>query len=654
MFVRRLFPLALALLLCAAASRVRPVSASDEGFQPISPEELAMTSEPQAPGAPAIILFHQVDRDDTRYREYNYFRIKILKEEGRKRADIEIPFIKGKGDVYNIKARTIRPDGSIANFDGKVYEKTVAKSRSLKYLAKTFTLPDIQVGSIIEYYFSRDWEEHYVYDSHWILSDDLFIKHAKFSLKPSTHFAVRWSWKDLPAGTSEPKNEDKFVRMEASNIPAFQTEDFMPPENELKARVDFVYTEDSLELDVDRFWKKHGKKLNEKVESFVGKRKAMEEAVAQIVAPDDPPEAKLHKIYARVQQLRNTSYEVSKTEQEAKRERPKEVKNVEDLWKQGYGDSVQLTWLFLALVRAANLEAYPVVVSARNEYFFNPKLMNTNQLDANVVLVKLNGKDIFCDPGAAFTPFGMLPWPETAVKGLRLDKDGGSWVTTTLPAGAESRIERKARLKLTEEGALEGKLTVTFTGLEALRRRRQQRNEDEASHKTFLEDQVRESVPAGIEVELTNKPEWASSATALVAEYNLKVPGWASAAGRRAVIAVGLFGSAEKRIFENTTRIHPIYLDYPFEREDEVTIDLPLGWKVSSLPPPQKQDGHVVAYSLKAESDKGTLHLTRKLTVDFVEIDSKYYPALRNFFQVLKTQDEQQIVLQPADAAASN
>jgi len=32
--------------------------------------------------------------------------------------------------------------------------------------------------------------------------------------------------------------------MEATNIPAFLTEDYMPPENELKARVDFIYEDD--------------------------------------------------------------------------------------------------------------------------------------------------------------------------------------------------------------------------------------------------------------------------------------------------------------------------------------------------------------------------------------------------------------------------
>jgi hypothetical protein len=85
-----------------------------------------------------------------------------------------------------------------------------------------------------------------------------------------------------------------------------------------------------------------------------------------------------------------------------------------------------------------------------------------------------------------------------------------------------------------------------------------------------------------------------------------------------------------------------------------VSIELPAGWQVSSVPPAQSQDQHVVVYSLKVENGKDTLHLTRKLSVDMVLVEPKYYPALRNFFQVVRTGDEEQIVLQPGVAAAAS
>ena len=43
----------------------------------------------------------------------------------------------------------------------------------MKYLAKTFTLPDVQVGGIIEYYYTYNYRERYIFDSHWILSEEI-------------------------------------------------------------------------------------------------------------------------------------------------------------------------------------------------------------------------------------------------------------------------------------------------------------------------------------------------------------------------------------------------------------------------------------------------------------------------------------------------
>jgi len=648
--------IAFGLLICLS-----PPARAGIAFQPISPEELKMTSDPKAPGAPAIILFRQVDRDDNSYtsHEDNYIRIKILTEEGRKYADVEIPFFKDRENITAIKARSIRPDGSTADFDGKVFDKSIAKAKGLKYLAKTFTLPDVQVGGIIEYAYTRDFAENLIFDSHWILSDELFTKHAKFSLKRYVgqyeSWTVRYSWQFLPEGTQPPKEgPDKVIRLEAQDIPAFQTEDFMPPENELKSRVDFIYSNEGFESDADKFWHNKGKKLNERLESFIGKKKQMEQAVSQIVSPSDPPEVKARKIYARVQQIRNTSFEVRKTEEEQKRAKEKDNGNVEDVWKRGYGDGNELTWLYLAMARAAGIEAYGVWASDRRNYFFNPKLMDSTKLDANVVQLKLNGKEVYCDPGAAFAPFGILPWDETSVTGLRMDKDGGSWVQTSLPESSASRIERKAKLKLDEStGSLEGKLTLTFTGLEAMRRRVEERHEDETERKKFLEDQVREYIPAAIDIDLANKPDWSSSENSLVAEFDLKVPGWASAAGRRALLPVGLFGATEKRLFDHTARVHPIYFEFPFQKVDDVTVELPLGWMVSSTPPAQDQNAKVVIYTLKVDHDAGALHWTRTLNIDLLLLETKFYPALRNFFQVVRSGDESQIVLQPATATTN-
>jgi hypothetical protein len=652
-----------AVMLLAAFVFAAQKAKAGTGFQPISQDELKMTSEPLAPGAPAVILFHQVERDDNPYtgHEDQYYRIKILTEEGRQRADVEIPYLKVYAKPVRIHARTIRPDGTIVDFGGKVYEKEIQKGKfkgfQYRYMAKTFTLSDVEVGSILEYSYSIDLTENYIYDSQWLVGEDLFMRKGEFWLKPfiGNQFqglTMHWTWQGLPEGVVPKKGADGIVRMEVSNVPAFQEEDFMPPPNELKARVDFLYEEGFSAKDYDAFWKSFGKQKNGQLESFVGKRSAMEQALSQIVSPNDPPDVKLRKIYDRVQQFRNTTNEFEKTEQEVKREKPPE--NVEALWQRGYGDREQLTWLFLALARAAGFEAYGCWVSSREEYFFKPKTMQSRKLNSNVVLVRLNGKDVYFEPGRAFTPFGLLAWQETSVPGLRLDKDGGDWIQTTLPPASESRIERAGKLKLSDTGSLEGKIIVTYTGLEAMHQRVEKRHADEVDRKKYLEERLMEQIGAAAEVDLTNKPDWGASETPLVAEFDVKIPGWASTAGRRVLTPAAIFTASEKGVFEHANRVHPIYFDYLFEKNDDVTIELPSGWQVSSVPPPQDQNVKVVAYSLKVEPGHGTMRLTRKLTVDIGLLDQKLYGPMRTFFQIVRTGDGEQVVLQPGEIHASN
>ena len=133
MFMRRcafLLVVVGAAFLAFVLGPSRLVQASDD-WLPVDTAELKMTAEPKAPGAPAIYLYCQVDRDDkgTASTEYNYLRIKILTEEGRKYANIEIPFEKEGYRVSRIRARTIRPDGRIVNYEGKIYENTIVNRK---------------------------------------------------------------------------------------------------------------------------------------------------------------------------------------------------------------------------------------------------------------------------------------------------------------------------------------------------------------------------------------------------------------------------------------------------------------------------------------------------------------------------------------------
>lgn len=664
MLPRRVVTIACFTLFLILAAAEYPVGTAHAGigFQPVSQDELKMTSEPLAPGAPAIILYRQVDRDDRNWGgtfEDRYYRIKILTEAGRQYGNIEIPFSKDFDEVTHIRARTIKPDGTIVDFDNNVLESEKVISRAVKTMAKTFTLPAVEPGCILEYSYTLQMRG--LRESHWIVSEPMFTRSAHFSLIPfpggtfsTAAFRLRWTDQNLPPGAQTKEGAGRVIRLEVTNIGAFQTEDHMPPPNQLKSRVDFVYDAGVLETQPDKYWKTVGTRQNERLETFVGRRRPMEDAVAQIVSPNDPPEVKLRKIYDRVHQIRNISFDLQKTQQEVKREKEKVDENSEDVWKRGYGNKWQLDWLFLALVRAAGFDAYGCWIASRAEYFFSPNTMQSGHLSETAVLVKLDGRDLYFNPGAEFAPYGLLNWSETGTAALRLDKDGGTWIKTPLFPSSESRLERKGSFKLSDTGDMEGKVTTTYTGLEAMYHRLDVLHMDDVARKKFLEDRLKNQIPVPSEVELTNQPDWSGSETPLVAEFNVKIPGWASNAGKRTLIPAAVFAAGEKHTFEHANRVHPIYFEYPYEKVDDITIDLPAGWQIGGLPSEQTKDTHVVGYSLKVEGNKDTLHLTRKLKVDFMLLDVKYYPALRTFFESVRSADDQQILLQPGALAKEN
>ena len=62
----------------------------------------------------------------------------------------------------------------------------------------------------------------------------------------------------------------------------------------------------------------------------------------------------------------------------------------------------------------------------------------------------------------------------------------------------------------------------------------------------------------------------------------------------------------------------------------------------------------VILYNLKVDEEKGILHVQRRMDMQILLLEVKYYPALRNFFQTVRSADDQQIVLQQGAAAASN
>jgi hypothetical protein len=396
--------------------------------------------------------------------------------------------------------------------------------------------------------------------------------------------------------------------------------------------------------------------MAEAYDKFIGESKGIKEAVKELVAPNDSDETKLRKLYGRAQQIRYLSYEHSKTGKEKQREDLRTNKSAEDVLVHGYASINEINLLFVALARAAGFEASPVRVADFNRTVFRKELPDISQLSAMVVWVKAGSKEYFLDPATLFCPFDILPWGEAGASGISV---GASWhlARSPEPQSGAAVIERKAQLQLDRGGNLEGKMQVTFSGQEALERRVDNREADEAGRRTTLEDEVKSWLPAGSKVVMQHAGKWDQAEGPLQAEFTVKIPDYGIPMMHRMIMPLAIFGTQAGNPFLTPKRNLTVWIPYPYQVSDDVTVQLPSDLKIEALPAARKFSVYFANYETSCQDQSGILHMQRKFVMEGRTFDTSHYSDLRSFSLNWRIGDEDQIVLQivsPTQAAKSN
>jgi hypothetical protein len=257
----------------------------------------------------------------------------------------------------------------------------------------------------------------------------------------------------------------------------------------------------------------------------------------------------------------------------------------------------------------------------------------------------VGGRDIFLDPGTKFCPFGLLYWTRTSALGLKLDKKGGSFITVPGAAYDKATTRRVADMSLDGEGSLKGTITVKFEGGEALQNRLDQLETDEAGKKKLLEDELQEWLPASAIVKVAKVEGWETPEDPLIATFDVEMPGYASAAGKRLLLPAYLFQARQMGAFKLSSRKFPVYFPYAFAEVDKVNITIPAGYFLESVPKQQDARLDYASYQNLAQFDGKKLVTQRVLQVNgiFFAVDS--YPLVKDFFSKVQAGDEEQAVL---------
>lgn len=650
------------LILSVVCLTILPVAVfAGDDWRPLDPGDLAAKAPVVEKDADAEALFWEVRVDDSLREELslkNYIRVKIFTERGKEsQSKVDLQYL-GSTRIKDIAARVIKADGTIIELKkDDVFERTLVKANGVKVKAKSFALPGVEPGSIIEY----RWREVYPGGSANRLrlhfQRDIPIQTVSYFLKPFMGMQY------LPFHMGETrfvKDKDGFSRLTMNNVPAFHEEPRMPPEDQVRSWVFLYYTEDN-KVEVDKYWREMGKALYEASKDEMKVSNEVKTAVAGIVGDAATPQDKLQRIYDFCRtKIKNINDDASGLSEDETKKLKANKSPAETLQKKmGTGGNIDM--LFAALAKAAGFDARLALSGNRDDLFFDRGLANVSFLRSSFVAVRVGEEWQYFSPAETYTSFGMLGWPEESQETLITDSKEPIWTKTSTAPPEKSLAKRTAKLRLLEDGTLEGDVSIEYTGHLGFERKEYNDDDSPAQREETLRDGVKERMStaeiSNIKIENVTDP-----IKPFIASYHIRVPGYAQRTGKRIFLQPGFFEHGRSPLFSGSERKHPVYFHYAWLEEDEISIDLPAGYSLDNADAPaavtpemtQGVSGHQV--KLAVTKDGRTLILNRRFFFggkNNILFPATSYGAVKHLFEIFHQSDNHTITLKQAATTAS-
>jgi Transglutaminase-like superfamily len=631
------------LLLCLLIISVAPAWAAGDDWKPIDPAQLSLKNSTVEKEADAEAIFWEVridDNPDGNLIFNHYIRVKVFTERGREsQSKIDLLYGKMFGRIVELNKKDI-------------FERTVVKTSGLKYKARSFAMPAVEPGCIIEY----RWREVRVNDdANYVrlqFQRDIPVQRVQYLIKPFAYEGATFNSITLHGqGSPWVKEKGGFYSTTMTNMPAIHEESRMPPEDEVKTwMLVFYQRATDNRNNPDKYWMEVAKSFYDATKSLIKPNDEVKKMAATLVADAKSDDEKLERLFDFCRtKIKNVSNDASGLTPD-ERAKLKENKNPSDTLKRGAGTSGDVDQLFAALANASGFDARIVLAPDRGDLFFDKTVPNSYFIDPMNIAVNIGGTWKFFNPGYSYIPFGMLRWQEEGQPSLITDPKQPVWVETPMSKPDKSLVKRIAKLKLSDDGMLEGDIRIEYTGHFAIERKHDLDDESENEREESLKEELKERMSAAeiTDIKIENVTDHVKP---LVYSFHVRIPNYAQRTGKRLFIQPAFFQHGQGPLFATTSRKHPIYFHYPWSEQDQVNIDLPKGYKLDNADSPSPfGSGAISEYKVSlAASTDGTLLLYKR---DFffgggnsILFPVETYPNLKNFFDVMHKQDSHSVAL---------
>lgn len=640
----------------------------------VSIAELQEKEHPKDASAVAAVLFEkgqekieysQVDQAFQMIFEENV-RIKIYKKEGYNWANKTFRYYTLGSD----KEKIYVSDAATYNLvDGKI-EKTKLKSDgefdeniNKYFMNKKITMPNVKEGSVIEFsikvispFLSKmhDWNfqtsipvnysefktyvpEYFVYNANQ--KGFIFPKMSVEKREQSINFTIKERTSGTVASTSFSNErvtyEETCTSYLAQNMPAMKEELYVNNINNYSSGI-------SHELSMTKLpgkpyktfstdWATVTREIykNDDFGSELDKTGYFEQDVAKIIEGLTDRTAIIAAIFDHVKSsVKWNEYNGYTCET-----------GVKSAYKKKDGNVAEINLMLTAMLRYAGIEANPVLLSTRaNGISFFP---NRTAFNYVISAVETPNGFLLLDATDKYAVPNVLPERDLNWVGRLIRKDGSSEQIDLMPKSLSREINYVSAT-LGADGAIVGKIRTQMTDYEAFQYRKKAVGTNKDSFVEALENEKK-----SIEISEYVRDNDTDLSKPLIESYTFKDAQGVEIINNKIYVAPLLFMNNTENPFKQEKREYPVDFGYPKEVKFNVSIEIPSGYKIESLPKPINlvtgDDIGAFKYSIVASDNKIQILIVSTMT--YAVIPADYYDILKDFYQKMLEKQNEKIIL---------
>lgn len=644
-------------------------------FGKVSTEELQEKFNPLDSSANAAYLY-KYRRTYFQYRKEKGFelltdiqeRIKIYNKEGFEFATIKVNLRKSgnedeqvgslKAYTYNLKDEKIEED--------KLGKDGVFNTDESKYRNQTkFTMPNINEGSIIEYKYTIRSPFYWSVDD-FVFQDEIPIHKLDASLEAPEYFMFKPNFKGfLQVNSKQERNSDKITFQSKdrsddgfsnsptkfhtselnfmknitlynlTNIPALKEEPYVNNIDNYRSSVTYElsYTKfpDAPVKYYSTTWEDVVRTIYES-SSFdpeLNKTGYFEDDINAIIADVSDPLARASKIYNFVKsRMKWNSYYGMFCDE-----------GVKKAYKEQVGNVAEINLMLTAMLRYAGLNANPVLVSTRHHGI--PIFPTIDGYNYVISVIETDNGTILLDATNKYSTPNILPFRTLNWEGRIIRKDKSSTTINLYPNSKSSNIVYMMA-SLSDSGVLEGSTRTTKSDHNAMNYREDYLESDKTQFLEKLENKY-----DGIEIsdfEVKNDSDLSKPITEtykFIKEYQADI------LGDKIYFSPLFFLKTSENPFKLGKREFPVDFGYPSESKYVISIDLPEGYKVESIPEPVAITlaDNLGSYKFNLVQNGNRIQLVINSEINHPIIAPIYYDALKAYFSKIIELEGGQIVL---------